>query len=195
MLGDLTVKEIPMRIAVCMDSLSNLHRALRTRHAMYLDLRRSGGHVTQSHQTRLKTSRSSLASAVKRHADRYRRSYAALLALDPHGDFEGGAWKRILRPLLASDLTAPREDENELGTISEEEEGIVPIPRQRKGKGRAGKASEGRRELSWIWTVGRSSSSDQPFTADGDGADKKEIYKCKCSPLNHHHLNISLTII
>lgn len=175
-LGDLTNKEIPIRIAVCIDSIHNLHSALRTRHAMCLDTRKTG-HVTQSHQTCLQTSRLSLSSAVTRHAERYRRLYAALLALDPHGTFKGGEWMRMLRPLLAGDLTAPQEEESELGTISEEEEGEIPRTTGQKGRGRAGKPSEGRRERSWIWSVGRIGTDGQPFVTQTTS--KKDIYKCE----------------
>ena len=83
---------------------------------------------------------------IRRSADRYRATLAALMVLDPNGD-----WKGRLKPLHDRDLTGPNgfspDDESSTGNMR---------GRRRLGEG----AGEGRRILSWIWRNGRNQGTE-----------------------------------
>ncbi|KZV60139.1 hypothetical protein PENSPDRAFT_540919, partial [Peniophora sp. CONT] len=161
--SNLALKEIRIRLAICLDALHDICRILRTRHALYLTTRKHG-HVSQRYQTRHRSSLNSIRDALKRHTGRYRRSYAALVALDPDGEFENGAWLKLLRPLEKEDLRAPADNE----AVAEEEVDEVPAQSSKR-------PSEGRRTMTWIWKVGRVEKRDQPATTQGASDD--EIFK------------------
>lgn len=111
--GSLPEKEIKFRFAVALDALSNIRRTLRTRHALYLCIRKDG-HQSQRNRTRTQTTRRSLADTLNRHVAKYQRAFSALRALDPDHTFHHGEWATQLQELKPSDLRAPADSEDAL---------------------------------------------------------------------------------
>ncbi|KAH8112018.1 hypothetical protein DFH11DRAFT_1512109, partial [Phellopilus nigrolimitatus] len=123
-------KEMRLRFAQAEDSLAELRRLLRLKSSS-LTFKKINN-VGQRENTRARSVIVQFTSKIALTAERYRAARAALMKLDPNGD-----WTSRLQPLLVKDVRG----------IDEDEDG---------GKKNSKKQSEGRREISWIWTRIRS---------------------------------------
>lgn len=179
-------KEMKFRFAMAMDALSNIRRTLRTRHAFYLSNRKEG-HQSQRNRTRTETTRRSLTDTLNRHVAKYRRAFDALKALDPNCTFNNGAWATQVQDLKTSDLHAPGDGENaqveepDSDEDNRDEDGSSLGSRSLRVHGkqshvaRQKKASEGRKEMSWIWCVGKVDAREfQGVTAE---TSETEVYE------------------
>ncbi|KZV60704.1 hypothetical protein PENSPDRAFT_694042 [Peniophora sp. CONT] len=176
--GDLIIKEIKIRIAICHDSIHNIRRALRTLHAFLLCMTKSGSFFSQKYQLRSVTTRRSMLENVKRHAERYRRSWNALCILDPENKEK---WADILLELKAKDLKTPDDEEDLLAAAaipdSDDETTAQAAPSAGPGRGRhgRGKKSEGRKEISWVWLGVKAEARDVPGVSSD--ATENEVYE------------------
>src|SRR5712675_1915164 len=109
--GGMLEKEIKFRIAMALDALSNIRRTLRTRHALYLCIRKDG-HQSQRNRTRTQATCHSLTDTLNRHVAKYRRAFDALKSLDSNHSFHHGEWATQLQELKTSDLRAPADRED-----------------------------------------------------------------------------------
>ncbi|KAI0083406.1 hypothetical protein BDY19DRAFT_998587 [Irpex rosettiformis] len=119
----LVQKEVRLRIALADDCLATIRRLRRTMVGVsqFKHINVSG--AGQKSNTRMRNLYTKFNDKVAVTADRYRAAYAALLALQPNGD-----WSTRLRPLADKDISGPATDDDR------------PL-------------GEGHRELSWIWHV------------------------------------------
>ncbi|VDB96085.1 unnamed protein product [Peniophora sp. CBMAI 1063] len=149
----IALKEIKMRIAVCQDCLHNVRRALRNARAFQLDKKKLG-HASQRASTRNDTTYKGIADNLNRHVARYRRSYDALLVLDPEDTCN---WQDTLQELRKSDLRSPVDDEEQ--PISVDDQASRPA-----------QSSEGRRISTWIWLVQEVETRDVPGARSSEDA-------------------------
>lgn len=116
-------KNIRLRVAEANDSLVGLRRQLRIMTGVFNYKKTHVSGTGQGSNTRARTLMSRITEKTQLYAARYRAARHALTQLDPNG-----SWADTLLPLLAKDVRGPqRRDDND-------------------------DPSEGRRELSWIWT-------------------------------------------
>ncbi|KZV60023.1 hypothetical protein PENSPDRAFT_552578, partial [Peniophora sp. CONT] len=144
--SDIIMKEIKMRVAVCQDCLHNIRRALRNAHAFHLDKKKLG-HASQRSSTRNDTTLKGIMDNLNRHVARYRRSYNALVVLDPDNL---GEWHNTLQELKKADLRSPVDDEERPTSMDDLE------------TSRLAERSEGHRAPTWIWLVGEVEARDVP---------------------------------
>ncbi|KAH8110267.1 hypothetical protein DFH11DRAFT_1547578 [Phellopilus nigrolimitatus] len=145
-------KESRLRFAQANDSLAELRRLLRLKSAS-LTFKKINN-VGQRENTRARSVIIQFTSKIELTAERYRAARAALQKLDPTGE-------RIkqLQPLLQKDVRGIDEDEDD-----------------GKKKPKNHQRSEGRRELSWIWTRMR---SDEGGDAEIDAGIRVEWAKAQ----------------
>ncbi|KAH8102763.1 hypothetical protein DFH11DRAFT_1735402 [Phellopilus nigrolimitatus] len=122
-------KELRLRFAQAEDSLAELRRLLRLKSSS-LTFKKLNN-VGQRENTRARSVIVQFTGKIELIAERYRAARAALKRLDPDGE-----WENRLQPLLSKDVRGIDEDED---------------VNKKKSK-----RSEGRREISWIWTRMRS---------------------------------------
>lgn len=161
---NLVQMELRMQLAVADDSLDNLRRQLRIASTIRYHSRTSGAGTSQRLGSRTQSVLQRFADKVERCTARYRAAYAALVSLDPDGE-----WTERLLPLKAEDIRSPHRDLDE----------DVPSSKKKaRKKNDRSRPSEGKRELSWIWL--RNGPSGRP-TLDSLTAD--QISDGEYSPL------------
>lgn len=133
-----------MQLALMDDSLADLCRQLRISSTIRDQKKNNGTSTSQRVSTRTQNVLHRFAERTERCAVRYRAAHAALLSLDPEGD-----WKERLKELKPEDVRSPHR------TRDDDE------PRKKKKKKKKQRTqgptadgetnSEGRRQHSWIW--------------------------------------------
>lgn len=151
--------ELRMQLAIADDSLDNLRRQLRIASTIRYNNHIDGAGTSQRLGSRSQSVLQRFADKIERHTARYRAAYAAIVSLDPDGE-----WKERFQPLKPEDVRSPHRDRDE----------DVPSSKKKaRKKNDRSIPSEGKRELSWIWL--RNGASGRPtmdnLTADqiGDG--------------------------
>ncbi len=129
--------ELELRIAQANDALEQMkhHLCIHSSLVHYKIAQVSG--PGQKANTRARILISRLWEKITRSAEQYRASCAALLLLDPSGD-----WNKYLKPLLTSDLKGPKGN-------SPDDQFAAMSKRSKQSRGNG----EGFREVSWIWRV------------------------------------------
>ncbi|KAH8111697.1 hypothetical protein DFH11DRAFT_1512691 [Phellopilus nigrolimitatus] len=145
-------KETRLRLAQANDSLAELRRLLRLKSASLTF--KKVNNVGQRENTRARSVIVQFTSKIELTAERYRAARLALRRLDPGGD-----WMKQLQPLLPKDVRGIDEDEDD-----------------GKKKSKRNQRSEGRREISWIWTRMR---SDEGGDAEIDAGIRVEWAKAQ----------------
>lgn len=170
---NLVATELRMQLAVADDSLDNLRRQLCIASTIRNHNRTNGAGTSQRLGSRTQSVLQRFADKTDRCTARYRAAYAALMSLDPNGE-----WRERLLPLKQEDIRSPHRDRDE----------DVPGSRKKaRKKNDRSRASEGKRELSWIWL--RNGPSGRPtldsLTADqiSDGA---YTIQCCCDKSRTH---------
>ncbi|KAH8113739.1 hypothetical protein DFH11DRAFT_1509928, partial [Phellopilus nigrolimitatus] len=130
-------KEVRLRRAQAEDCLGELRRLLRLKSAS-LTFKKINN-VGQRDNTRARSVIVKFNSKIALTAERYRAARAALQKLDPEE-----SWAEHLRPLAKEDVR---------GLGNDKDDDNAP---KRKGHDIRNQPSEGRRELSWIWSRARS---------------------------------------
>lgn len=130
-------KEVRLRRAQAEDCLGELRRLLRLKSAS-LTFKKINN-VGQRDNTRARSVIVKFNSKIALTAERYRAARAALQKLDPEE-----SWAEHLRPLAKEDVR---------GLGNDKDNDNAP---KRKGHDIRNQPSEGRRELSWIWSRARS---------------------------------------
>ncbi len=155
--------ELKMRLAQTSDALEHLKQQL----CIYSGfVRFKIKHVSgpgQKANTRARNLLLRLREKVAQCADRYRVSRAALESLDFSGD-----WQGHFKPLLASDVKGPN------GSSPDD----VVVAMSKRSKRRKG-TGEGSRQLSWIWRVRRTAS-----TEGSESITEADVDKCEFSSLS-----------
>ncbi len=114
--------------------------------------------------------------------------FDALKALDPNCTFNNGAWAAQVQDLKTSDLCAPVDGEN--AQVEEpdsdkdncNEDGLLLGSQSLRVHGkqsyvaRQKKASEGRKEMSWIWCVGKVDARE--FQGVMAKTSEMDVYEC-----------------
>lgn len=134
---DLVQTELRMQLAVADDSLDNLCRQLCIASTIRYHSRISGAGTSQRLGTRTQSVLERFAEKIARCSAHYRAVYAALVSLDPDGE-----WKERLHPLKAEDVRSPHRDLDE---------DVLSSKKKARKKNDKSRPSEGKRELSWIW--------------------------------------------
>jgi hypothetical protein len=161
----LAAKEIVLRVADCSDSLHNLRRCARELFMIKREKRKNND--GQRLQTRALTTLKALQDKRDRFADRYRRSHAAWLALDPEQMFEGGKWKGVLLELNPTDMIYP-------GDFAEADgDGEAINSMGRNGKRRRG---EGDTPVRWLW---RQMQDARDIPGLDGSASEEDVFKRK----------------
>ncbi|KAF7965909.1 hypothetical protein HWV62_40974 [Athelia sp. TMB] len=127
--------ETRFQLAVMDDSLVNLRRQIRISSSVRSHTETNGGGTSQKLGTRSAAVLARFREKIDRCAGRYRAAYAALLSLDPDGE-----WKQRLFELKYEDMCPLHR--------KRDDDGAKKKKRKRSERDRP---SEGRRQLSWIW--------------------------------------------
>ncbi|KAF7982533.1 hypothetical protein HWV62_28158 [Athelia sp. TMB] len=127
--------ETCFQLAVMDDALVNLRRQIRISSSVRGHTQANGGGTSQKLGTRSLAVVARFREKIDRCAARYRAAYAALMSLDPNGE-----WKTRLFVLQNEDLRSLHR--------KREDDGAKPKKRKR---GEPDRPSEGWRQLSWIW--------------------------------------------
>ncbi|KAI0755881.1 hypothetical protein BC629DRAFT_1444458 [Irpex lacteus] len=126
-MASLVQKEIQLCVAIGDDSLADIRRLRRTMAGIAQFKHSNVSGTGQKPNTRIRSLYTKFQDKVSVAAKRYRAAHAALLTLDPNGQ-----WSTRLRHLADKDISSPGNDDDEDRPLG-----------------------EGRRELSWIWRVPR----------------------------------------
>ena len=158
-LPGLVKKVIRLRRAQAEDALHQVRRSLHIRQSLvhYKHIHVEG--PSQSRNTRTAALLTHFQDRLRRHVERYWVARAALIQLDPNGE-----WTVIFRPLLDSDIRGPGRDDD--GPMVDARRHAVSKLKQQQQI-----ASNGRYEPSWIWRTLRHDvrdmvPSDQHITDD-----------------------------
>ncbi|KZP18442.1 hypothetical protein FIBSPDRAFT_893441 [Athelia psychrophila] len=120
------------------DTLVNLRHLLRISTTVREHTRSNGAGTSQCLGSRSQNVLHRFTDKIARCVARYRAAYAALMSLDPMGD-----WKDQLQELKPDDVCSPHRDHVDDG-------GKKHKKKKRKHNDTT-RPSEGKRELSWIW--------------------------------------------
>jgi len=126
-----TETELALRLAQARDNLVDLRRLRRTLRSMKMFYRSNIVGEGQKTQTKSRASESVVTVRINRAVRRYRLAYAALLSLDPTGD-----WRKEFQELTDKDNRGPGKELGEKGV------------------------GDGRYAMSWIWTSGGDHADD-----------------------------------
>lgn len=132
--------ETSMQLALMDDSLDNLRRLLRISSTIRADKRTNGGGTSQRLGTRTQSVLGRFTDKIDRTAARYRAAHAAMMSLDPAGE-----WTNRLQELKPEDVRSPHRDRDE-DKKKKKKHKAQDAPEERRDR-----PSEGRRQLSWIW--------------------------------------------
>ncbi|KAF8991837.1 hypothetical protein BDQ17DRAFT_1432817 [Cyathus striatus] len=120
--------ELKLRLAQASGALANIWRHLRIISTVKLFKRLNTSGTGNERNTQMRKLHGSFKNKTQLHADSYRRAYAAISSLDPHGN-----WQSNLFELKNEDIQGPGQDPDDT-------------------------SSSGRFEMSWIWLVSNNSS-------------------------------------
>lgn len=159
--------EKALRIAQMDDSLDGVKRLLKSKTSTKDYTRRNV--FGQRGNTRAQSTFKRLEKKIRQQADRYRRAYRALLALDPNGQ-----WQSTYRQLENEDIklyARRRRNNGESEEDDEDKENAAPASNARVSarSNKRRRKGEGHRTNSWIWEVRRGSSEEDLNEAD-DGS-------------------------
>lgn len=138
--ANLLDKEKRLRVGQAHDALHDLRRVLRMKmglvHYKHIHVDGEG----QKKNTQARRVIGGLEDKQNQYVTRYRAAHAALERLEP-----GGTWAVTLKPLKKEDIVSPRANDPDDPNRS----------RAQAQRDKAGKRSEGRHTMSWIWIVTR----------------------------------------
>lgn len=160
----LVSSEIALRIANLQDNIDAIQRHLRSKLAAKDRVKR--GVRSQRYSTRSNAVFSATAKKVHEKAARYRRSYKALGVLDA-----SGGWRKIYLVLEDVDLRMPFSNDDKEWEKDDSDTSVSNTGSGKRKATRTGKRNsngQGLRVESWIWSVGKASSSD-PLAESNDG--------------------------
>ncbi len=156
--------ELKLRIAQISDAFEQMkHHLCIYSSAIHYKITQVSG-PGQKANTRARVLLTRLRERVKRCAERYRVSRAALEILSPTGD-----WQERFRPLLASDIKGPNGC-----SMDDPVAAMSKRPKRLRGTG------EGLRQISWIWRVRRRvPHANAEETSSAEAATENDLDKCK----------------
>lgn len=129
--------ETRVQLARLDDALDDVRRQLCIAATLRDHKRSNGAGTSQRLTTKSLSVLKRFAEKLDRCTARYRAAYAALMSLDPQGE-----WRQRLQELKPEDVCSPHRDRDEDVATSKK--------KKRKAADR-NRPSEGRRTLSWIW--------------------------------------------
>jgi hypothetical protein len=151
LLSSLGDKEFRLREAQANEALDDIRRGRRMLSGMVQFKKSNISGAGNAPNTRLRALNDNIQSRIQRAANTYHSAYTALLALQPDGP-----WKSHFQQLNPTDIRGPGRQSND--------------PTEK---------SKGKYELSWIWSVGKVTKSDDSDEEELDGVMRVEWAKAK----------------